>query len=291
MYLVTFAGTVSSSHSNFVPTSSSLGLYSLLTLGHLLRLTIMEESKLQAIADSLAKHKGRKGLGTHGGEYSWSKPATSTEEIERTDGLPNNALYSNFVKEGTYDPNKKSSINHGDGRTIKRDFSDIPAVVEDGSTDSANKKKETKMTKEQRKAAKKAAKLEAKKQAKLEEKRRLKKFAKMELNRVQESIKDNNDGEVSSKSKKRKRSQDQVGKEGGTTSKRKIGVVEQPLEETLKEQDGSHRPSKQSKKSKVAHADVPLTYETNTPPITSEPRPCKKSKKREKKIKKSKTKN
>jgi hypothetical protein len=149
----------------------------------------MEESKLQALADSLSKHSGRKGLGTYGGEYSWSKTATSstTTQSARDDGLPNNPLYSNFIKEGTYDPLQKTPLNHGDGRLIKRDFSDIPAIVDETSNDDETKKKKSsKKSKEERKAekkalkkaAKKAAKLEAKKKAKLEEKRRLKKLAK-----------------------------------------------------------------------------------------------------------------
>ena len=147
----------------------------------------MEESKLQALADSLSKHSGKKGLGTYGGEYSWSKTAnSSTTPSARIDGLPTNPLYSNFVKEGTYDPSKKTPLSHGDGRVIKRDFSDIPAIVDETSSDETSSKKSSKKSKEERKAekkalkkaVKKAAKLEAKKKAKLEEKRRLKKLAK-----------------------------------------------------------------------------------------------------------------
>lgn len=146
----------------------------------------MEESKLQALADSLSKHSGRKGLGTYGGEYSWSKTATSSTTTQsRDDGLPNNPLYSNFIKEGTYDPLQKTPLNHGDGRLIKRDFSDIPAISDETSNDDQTKKKKKKSSKKskeerkaEKKAIKKAAKLEAKKKAKLEEKRRLKKLAK-----------------------------------------------------------------------------------------------------------------
>lgn len=138
----------------------------------------MEESKLQAIADSLSKHSGRKGLGTCSGAYSWSKTATSSTSPAGTDGLPKNALYLHFVKEGTYDPTQKLNMNHGDGRAIKRDFSDIPLIVDDASADVASSKKSKKLSKEERKAIKKAAKLEAKKKAKLEEKRRLKKMEK-----------------------------------------------------------------------------------------------------------------
>ena len=126
----------------------------------------MEETKLQALADSLSKHGGRKGLGLSGGEYSWSKTNNRNEagvddgEQRRNDGLPNNALFSNFVREGTYDL-EASRGQHGDGRTIKRDFSDIH------SDDKAAKK-----------ASKKAAKIEAKRQVKLEEKRKAKRARK-----------------------------------------------------------------------------------------------------------------
>ena len=143
----------------------------------------MEESKLQALADSLSKHSGRKGLGTYSGEYSWSKTANSstTTESSRNDGLPTNPLYNNFVREGTYDPSKKTPLDHGDGRLIKRDFSDIPAIVDETSSDDKSKNS-SKKTKEERKAekkalkkaAKRAAKLEAKKKAKLEEKKKAK---------------------------------------------------------------------------------------------------------------------
>ena len=96
----------------------------------------MEEVKLQALADSFAKHGGRKGLGTSGGEYSWSKTNSRNEagvEQEqqqkegRDDGLPDNALYAPFVKEGSYNPSAKG--HHGDGRAIKRDFSDMNAAA------------------------------------------------------------------------------------------------------------------------------------------------------------------
>jgi hypothetical protein len=134
----------------------------------------MEESKLQALADSLAKNGNRKGLGTYSsGQYSWSK-ASEVEDAARADGLPDNALYNNFVKAGEYNANQKTPTNHGDGRAIKRDFSDLPVLVEDGS----DGQPKTKKTKEEKKAAKKAAKLQAKIQAKLEEKRRIKKLAK-----------------------------------------------------------------------------------------------------------------
>ena len=106
----------------------------------------MEESKLQALADSLSKHGGRKGLGTSGGQYSWAKTQVDVaKKSERDDGLPNNALYSGFVKAGSYDPNAK--VDDGDGRIIKRDFSDIPVLVEDGSSEDSSKKNKAKKSK------------------------------------------------------------------------------------------------------------------------------------------------
>ena len=162
----------------------------------------MEESKLQALADSLSKHSGKKGLGTYGGEYSWSKTAnSSTTPSARSDGLPTNPLYSNFVKEGTYDPSKKTPLSHGDGRVIKRDFSDIPAIVDETSSDeTSTKKKSSKKSKEERKAekkaikkaAKKAAKVEAKKKAKLEEKRKAKLEEKRRLKKAAKAGKKDN---------------------------------------------------------------------------------------------------
>ena len=90
----------------------------------------MEETKLQALADSLSKHGGRKGLGINSGSYSWAKgkvQQSGEPSSEERSGLPNNPLYSNFVREGTYDPSAK--VEDGDGRAIKRDFSDIIAFT------------------------------------------------------------------------------------------------------------------------------------------------------------------
>lgn len=124
----------------------------------------MEEEKLQALADSLSGHGGRKGLGISSGQYSWVKTVeTSSGKEDRKDGLPNNQLYSNFVKAGTYDPTSKEA--DGDGRLIKRDFSDDPILTDD----------EKKARKDAKKAAKKKLKMEAKKKLLLEEKRKAKK--------------------------------------------------------------------------------------------------------------------
>lgn len=110
----------------------------------------MEESKLQALHDSLSQIRGRKGLGTNGSQYSWQR---TTVVNSKNNDLPSNALYAHFVPEGSYDPQAK-----GDGRIVKRDFSE-------------SSKEERKR---RRKEEKKAAKLQAKREAKLEEKRRLK---------------------------------------------------------------------------------------------------------------------
>lgn len=123
----------------------------------------MEDAKLQKLHDTLSKLRGHQGLGSQA-VYSWQKKSGKTEPDVVDNGLPKNRLYRDFVKEGTYDPKQKT--HDGDGRVIKRDFSDIQAET----------------TKEERKRRKKeaakAAKLELKRQAKLEEKKRLKRLQK-----------------------------------------------------------------------------------------------------------------
>jgi hypothetical protein len=133
-------------------------------------LNVMEEAKLQALHDSLSRIRGRKGLGTGGSQFSWQKATAAGDGQNR---LPTNALYNHFVPEGSYDPNNKAAI--GDGRTIKRDFSDCVNQSDDDDQKEGISKEERKR---RRKEEKKTAKLEAKRQAKLEEKRRLKRQAK-----------------------------------------------------------------------------------------------------------------
>lgn len=166
----------------------------------------MEDSKLLALHESLSKLRKSAGLGVSS-RYSWQKADTNESNFTtaedgttiRKDGLPVNPLYNNFVKEGSYDPTK---LDHGDGRAIKRDFSDSAALIsdsgnstsdgDDASLDSDARRKKKKLRKEKRKedkkAAKKAAKLEAKRQAKLEEKKRMKKEAKRKLREAQASL-------------------------------------------------------------------------------------------------------
>jgi len=142
----------------------------------------MEESKLQALHDSLSKLRGGQGLGV-AAQYSWQKkknkeggPLSSATEH----GLPSNALYANFVPEGAlYDPTHKTQRTFGDGRHIKRNFSDNEDDINSDRQPAKKKAKKEKLSKEERKALKKKlakeAKLKAKKEAKLEAKRVAKK--------------------------------------------------------------------------------------------------------------------
>ena len=90
--------------------------------------------------------------------------------LYRDDGLPVNALYSNFVKQGSYSK-KDSALKYGDGRAIKRNFDDCTAIPPDnesdggssGSGSSSNNSRAKKRKKAEKKALKKAEKLEAKK--------------------------------------------------------------------------------------------------------------------------------
>lgn len=159
----------------------------------------MEESKVQALHDTLSKLKKSQGLGISS-HYNFGKVKTTEIDgkIVRTDGLPNNPLYFPFVREGTYDRNKSDASKYGDGRVIKRNFDDC-----NSDSDGGKKKK----SKEERKAEKKAAKLEAKRQAKLEEKRRAKKeerrLAKLNST-TSEATPTDDDNKKAKKSKKRK---------------------------------------------------------------------------------------
>lgn len=242
----------------------------------------MEESKLQAIADSLSGHGGRKGLGTYGGDYSWSKSArsaSSEQETTRTDGLPTNALYSNFVKAGGYDPSRKGPMNHGDGRIIKRDFSDIP-VIED--SDSSKKKK--KVSKEERKAAKKAAKLEAKRQARLEEKRLLKKASKLSEKSEISSTVDESD---KPKSKKRKRRSED---NHGESSDGKPKKSKKSKQDTVGESSTKQRTKSKSVESEEPDAEQKKAWKKKSKSNQKEVSNDKAAKKAKKKSKKAKSK-
>lgn len=149
----------------------------------------MEEQKIQSLHDTLAKLKKTAGLGI-ASHYNFGKVKTKqvNGQTVREDGLPNNPLYFPFVKEGTFDPKTAESFKFGDGRTIKRNFDDCDAKVDDSvrSRDkkSYKKKRMKEEAREVKKAKKKAMKLEAKKQTKLEAKRQ----AKLEEKRAQKKL-------------------------------------------------------------------------------------------------------
>mmetsp|Transcript_4997 Transcript_4997/g.7380 ORF Transcript_4997/g.7380 Transcript_4997/m.7380 type:complete len:98 (+) Transcript_4997:56-349(+) len=89
----------------------------------------MDEVKAQALHDelsSLVYQRGKSGgVGLGVGVYSWSVSTTKSTS-ERDDGLPNNPLYANFVREVSF--NTKTPSNHGDGHLIKRNFDDLKNV-------------------------------------------------------------------------------------------------------------------------------------------------------------------
>ena len=134
----------------------------------------MEESKVQALHDTLSKLKRSAGLGVSS-HYNFGGKCKTKEvngQIVREDGLPSNPLYHGFVREGTYDPKASDAAKYGDGREIKRNFDDCKGLVSSSSGSEDNNDKSTK--KKLKKEAKKQAKLEAKLQAKLEAKRQAK---------------------------------------------------------------------------------------------------------------------
>ena len=84
----------------------------------------MEEQKVQALHDTLAKLKRSAGLGT-ASHYNFGTKIKTKQingQTVREDGLPNNPLYFPFLKEGTYDPKNNVAAKYGDGRVIKRNF-------------------------------------------------------------------------------------------------------------------------------------------------------------------------
>jgi hypothetical protein len=190
----------------------------------------MEDAKLQALHDSLAKLRGgqKKGLGRNSsssGPYSWSHSNPTTTQQEEEDdlhphGLPNNPLYAYFAPEGTYDNKTKlqQQQSHGDGRYIKRTFDDIDnAQVDDSDSDSDQDSSDSdkkKLSKQDRKAQKKAAAKEAKRLAKLQAKLLEKKMRKQQKQDsdaqnvdaiVHDSLEEKTSNNRSSKQKKKKR--------------------------------------------------------------------------------------
>mmetsp|Transcript_13792 Transcript_13792/g.21022 ORF Transcript_13792/g.21022 Transcript_13792/m.21022 type:complete len:201 (+) Transcript_13792:95-697(+) len=196
----------------------------------------MEEHKLQALHDALCRHRKSEGLGTST-SYSW----TATSELkERNDGLPSNALYAYFLKEGSYDANAQRQ--DGDGRTIKRNFGDCEGV-EDEFNESKKRRKEKR--KEEKKAKRKAEKLAAKKAAKLEEKKRLRR----ESANQEEDKKEKRKAEKKKPSPKPKKQKvnDSEGKELKSTKNLKL-VEEKKIEK--KEANNSNDADKKKKKKK-----------------------------------------
>lgn len=122
----------------------------------------MEETKIQALHDSLSKLRRAEGLG-RSSQYSWSAAPTKTDEngnAVREDGLPTNALYANFLPEGSYDRNSNATKKHGDGRAIKRNFDDCGSSDEDSEARrrrKAEKKERKKAEKKSSEAGSKAA--------------------------------------------------------------------------------------------------------------------------------------
>lgn len=214
----------------------------------------MEEQKIQALHDTLAKLKKTAGLGT-ASHYNFGK--IKTKEVNgqtvREDGLPSNPLYFHFVKEGTYDPSTADAKKYGDGRAIKRNFEDSKGL-EDGcgisGEDKKSKKKRKQDAKEKKKAEKKAAKLEAKKQAKLEEKRRAKLEAKKLDNTKNEDAEEKDEQKSKKKSKdEKKRKCEKESKEEDGDSSSSTASSEVPAKKKSK-QDDVAAPASESKKKK-----------------------------------------
>jgi hypothetical protein len=156
----------------------------------------MEDSKLQALHEALSQLRGKKGLGTNS-QYSWQRGTASTTETFRHPAaakLPNNALYAHFLPEGVYDP-KAAQVNDGDGRVVKRDFTDAiigdrnASGVDETALDSSTEKEQRKaLRKEAKKEAKKAAKLKAKREVKLDEKKKQRKLEKKLLKKQSSNL-------------------------------------------------------------------------------------------------------
>lgn len=239
----------------------------------------MEDSKLQALHDSISKlTKGRNGLGTSR-VYSWQKQngINNAHYNPEARGLPNNALYSNFVPAGIYDPNSKPA-NHGDGRYIKRNFDD----------DDEGKEKTKEERKAEKKAAAKAAKLEAKRQAKLEEKRQLKRKRKSEGEKENETIvgekKKKNSKTASSDNVKKDCDSDDGTKNKKTKSpkKRKRDKEEQITETSVESRDVPHEEQPQNRDGKKQQK-VSKSKQTKVPSSTTESRNKKEKKSKKKK--------
>lgn len=216
----------------------------------------MEEQKVQALHDTLAKLKKSAGLGV-ASHYNFGKVSTKqvNGQVVREDGLPNNPLYFPFVKEGTYDPSTSDAKKYGDGRVIKRNFDDCK---DDGrgnqgsrSEDEKSKKRRKQEAKEKRKAEKKEAKRLAKLEQKLAEKKaaklEAKRAAKLEAKRAAKEAKRRAKGEAT-ETKKLEEKRDAIPKKAETKPKK----------------DKKSKDNKKRKREKDSKGDV--STEASSPP-------------------------
>jgi len=165
----------------------------------------MEESKIVELHTNLLKLKKSAGLGASS-RFNFGNSSTNTStvtdksgKVARADGLPNNGLYANFRREGSWKKGSAAS-KYGDGRAIKRNFDDCKAGDQsDNSSTKLGRDKKRKKKAEQkaeRKAERKAEKFNAKKQARLLEKIKKKREAKrlvISLNQSDLPVRENDD--------------------------------------------------------------------------------------------------
>ena len=154
----------------------------------------MEEHKVQALHDTLAKLKKSAGLGVASHcNFGHVKTKQVDGQTVREDGLPNNPLYFPFVKEGTYDPTANGASKFGNGKRIKRNFDDCKSDSDEetkkiNASEKSKTKRKREDAKEKKKAEKRALKIEAKRQAKLEAKKQLKLEAKRQAIREEKKL-------------------------------------------------------------------------------------------------------
>ena len=215
----------------------------------------MNVAQAQKFHDTIAKlkPKARGGLGSHAFH--------NAQEIDN--GLPKNGLYCNFVRELG---DKLEYNEYGDGRVIKRNFDDCTPDLIDASP----QKKDKKLSREERKAVKKAAKLEAKRQAKLQEKRKLKAEAK---------------AKVKAEALKLEKLNNSMSEEGANKAKKRKRVEESSLPKNVRTEKESKSPKKvkKSKKSKLEKREEKVNHKNVS--LEKQVKEEKKRKKKEKKRK------
>jgi len=212
--------------------------------------------KIQSLHDSLSKLRKSAGLGVSS-QLNFGGPPTSSA-TKGEDDLPKNELYSNFVRQGSYDASKKDqndAAKYGDGRLIKRNFDDCTHdafKIEDATSDDSSKTKLQR--KAEKKKMKKAEKLEAKKQAKLEEKKKAKLEEKKRA-KLEEKKKATIEEEKKSKREEKKKSELEEKKKAKLEVKRlskngkELDVTSCKVEDVAGDQIGKSKSGK-SKKSK-----------------------------------------